>query len=61
MRADAGLYADPTRRQIGESGLHLTMRPFLPQHDRTALIVPDEVKRVLADIDANHGDSGIEM
>src|SRR5258708_30246201 len=23
MRADAGLHADPTRRQIGESGLHL--------------------------------------
>jgi hypothetical protein len=30
MRADAGLHADPTRRQIGEPGLHLTTRPLLP-------------------------------
>src|SRR5215831_18987139 len=27
MRADAGLHADPTRRQIGEPGLHLATRP----------------------------------
>ena len=36
MRADAGLHADPTRRQIGEPGLHLATRPLLPQHDGTA-------------------------
>jgi hypothetical protein len=39
LRADAGLHADPTRRQIGKSGLHLATRPFLPQHDGTALIL----------------------
>ena len=61
MRADAGLHADPTRRQIGESGLHLTMRPFLPQHDGTALILANDVERVLADIDADYGRRGVEF
>jgi hypothetical protein len=51
MRADAGLYADPTRLQIGESGLHLATRPLLPQHNGTALILTNNVERVLADID----------
>src|SRR6516162_4347591 len=55
MRADAGLHADSTRRQIGESGLHLATRPLLPQHDGTALILADDVERVLADIDADYG------
>src|SRR5258708_13162801 len=59
MRADAGLHADPTRRQIGEPGLHLATRPLLPQHDGTALILANDVERVLADIDADHGDRGI--
>jgi len=43
MRADAGLHADPTRRQIGEPSLHLATRPFLPQHDGTALILANDV------------------
>ena len=55
MRADAGLHADPTRRQIGEPGLHLTTRPLLPEHDGTALILANDVERVLADIDADYG------
>src|SRR3989442_12745223 len=55
MRADAGLHADPTRRQIGEPGLHLATRPLLPQHDGTALILANDVERVLADIDADYG------
>ena len=29
---------------------------ILPQHDGTALILAYDVKRVLADIDADHGD-----
>ena len=53
MRADAGLHADPTRRQIGEPGLHLATRPLLPQHDGTAEILANDVKRVLADINAD--------
>src|SRR5260221_12039832 len=55
MRADAGLHADPTRRQIGQPGLHLAARPFLPQHDGTALVLANDVERVLADIDADYG------
>src|SRR5215470_5238807 len=61
MRADAGRQADPTRRQIGEPGLHLATRPFLPQHDGTALILANDVERVLADIDADYGDCGAEF
>jgi hypothetical protein len=44
MRADAGLHADPTRRQIGEPGPHLAARPLLPQHDGTALILANDVE-----------------
>src|SRR6201993_3180764 len=59
MRADAGLHADPTRRQIGESGLHLATRPLLPQHDGTVAILSHDVKRALANIDADHGDCAV--
>src|ERR1700736_3556850 len=34
-------------------------RPLLPQHDCAAMIVAHDVERVLADIDADHGDRGI--
>src|SRR5258706_14515392 len=61
MRADAGLHADPTRRQIGESGLHLATRPLLPQHDGTALILANDVERVLADINADYGGRRVEF
>src|SRR5262244_4152946 len=61
MRADAGLHADPTRRQIGQPGLHLATRPLLPQHDGTALILANDVERVLTDIDADYGGRGIEL
>jgi len=43
MRADAGLHADPTRRQIGEPRLHLTTRPLLPQHNGSALVLANDV------------------
>src|SRR6202165_758410 len=33
--------------------------PLLPQHDGAARIVAHDVERVLADIDADHGDRGI--
>jgi hypothetical protein len=38
----------------------LAARPLLPQHDRTALILAYDVERVLADIDADGGDSAID-
>src|SRR5262249_23229312 len=61
MRADAGLHADQARRQIGEPCFHLSARPFLSQHDRTAPIMAHDVERVLADIDADHGDCAVEF
>ena len=60
MRADAGLHADPTRRQIGEPGRHLATRPLLPQHDGTTIIVADNVERLFADIDTDYGDCSVE-
>ena len=61
MRADAGLHADEARRQVGKPRFHLAARPLLPQHDRAAPIVADDVERVLADIDADHGDCAVEF
>jgi hypothetical protein len=34
---------------------------FLPQHNRTALILANDVERVLADIDADIGNFTIEL
>src|SRR5215468_3555026 len=61
MCADAGLHADQARWQVGKSRLHLATRPFLPQHDCTTPIVPYDVERVLADIDADHRDCAIGL
>jgi hypothetical protein len=36
-------------------------RPFLPEYDRTTPIVPYDVKRILADIDADHGDALLDF
>ena len=58
MRSNACLHADQARRQIGEPHTDLTARPFLAQHDRTTLILADNMERVLADIDADHGNLG---
>ena len=58
MRADTSLHADEAGRQVGEPRLDLTARPLLAQDDRTALVVADDVERVLADVDADHGDLG---
>ncbi|WMT79361.1 hypothetical protein NL528_36550 [Bradyrhizobium sp. Ash2021] len=59
MRADAGFHADQAGRHIGEPRFHLATRPLLPQCDGAARIVAHDVERVLADIDADHGDRGI--
>jgi hypothetical protein len=55
------LPADPARRNIAKPRFHLTTRPFLAQHDRPALVEADDVERVLADIDADHCDRGVEF
>src|SRR5229473_1239503 len=59
MCADAGFHADQARRYIGEPRFHLATRPLLPQHDGAARIVAHDVERVLADINAYHGDRSI--
>ena len=59
--ADAGLHADETGRQVGESCFHLPARPLLAQDDGATPIETHDVKRVLADIDTDHGDSSIEL
>jgi hypothetical protein len=61
MRADAGLHADQARWQVGKSRLDLATRPLLPQHDATALILANDVERVLADIDADYGGRSVEF
>ena len=57
MRADAGFHADQAGRHIGKPSFNLTTRPFLPQDNRAPLIEADDMERVLADIDADNGDS----
>jgi hypothetical protein len=42
------------------AALPLGHATLLPQHDGAARIVTDDVERVLADIDADRGDCGIE-
>src|SRR4030088_1665019 len=59
MCADAGFHADQARRYVGEPRFHLATRPLLPQHDGAARIVAHDVERVLAEIDADHGDRSI--
>jgi hypothetical protein len=36
-------------------------RPFLPKHDRATLIVSHDVERVLANIDADHGNCAVAL
>jgi hypothetical protein len=57
-RAPQGWWAVPCAG-IGEPRFHLATRPLLPQHDGAARILAHDVERVLADIDADHGDRGI--
>jgi hypothetical protein len=40
---------------------NLATRPLLTQHNRAAFIVAYDMERVLADIDADHGDCSIEL
>src|SRR5271155_1279265 len=61
MRADTGFHADQARWHVGKAGLDLATRPLLPQHDGTTLVVAYNVERVLADIDADHGDYALEL
>src|SRR5260221_3412852 len=59
MCADAAFKAVQARRYVAEPRFHLATRPLLSQYDGAARIVAHDVERVLADIDADHGDPGI--
>src|SRR4029450_10407576 len=61
MRPDTGLHADQAGWHIGKTCFHLAPRPLLPQHDCATLIETDDVERVLADIDTDHGDHTVEL
>jgi hypothetical protein len=61
MRTDAGLHADQARGHVGQACFDLATRPLLPQRNCAWLIQADNVERVLADIDADHGDRGVEL
>ena len=56
MGSDTGFHADQAGWHVGEPCLHLATRPLLPQRDSATPIEADDVKRVLADIDTDHGD-----
>jgi hypothetical protein len=60
MRTNAGFHANQARRHIGEPCFDLTSRPLLTQHNCAAAIVPDDVKRVLPNVDSDYGDNGLD-
>jgi putative tryptophan/tyrosine transport system substrate-binding protein len=59
--------ARPRCPELGISGLtpdprfHLATRPLLVQHQGSTAILADDVKRILTDIDADHGDFAVEF
>ena len=55
MCTDAGLHTDQARGHIGKARFDLAARPLLAQHDCAATIEPNNVERVLADIDSDYG------
>src|SRR5664279_976265 len=60
MRPDASFHADQAWRHVGKTCFYLATRPLLTQHNRSALILANNMEPVLADIDADHGDRCFE-
>jgi len=56
MGADAGLQAHETGSKVGEPNFDLSARQPFAQHDSAALVEADQVKGILADVDAERGD-----
>jgi hypothetical protein len=56
MRANAGFHSDQAWWHSRQSGFNLPTRPFLPQNNRAPLVEANNMKRVLADIDADRRD-----
>jgi hypothetical protein len=61
MRARTGLHADQAGRHVGKPNFYLATRPLLPQHDCATPIEADDVERVLADIDTDHGGHTVKL
>jgi hypothetical protein len=57
MGANAGLHPDKAARQIGKAVLKLAARKLCLQDDGAALVEADQVKDILADIDADDGNA----
>jgi hypothetical protein len=51
MRAQAGLHADQAARDIGETAFELPTGYLLLENDGAPLIQPNQVERVLAEVD----------
>jgi hypothetical protein len=54
---DASLHPNQAWRHVRQPDLYLTAREFLSQNDLAALIQANNVESVLANVDANRGDS----
>ena len=50
---DARLHADEAARQVRKSASHLATRQLLTKYDGPSAIKTDEMKRILADVDAD--------
>jgi hypothetical protein len=61
MGTDTGLHADQAGRHVGKPSFYLATRPLLPQHDCATPIEADDVERVLADIDTDHGGHTVKL
>jgi hypothetical protein len=58
VRARASLHTDQTARKVRKATLKLCSRGLQLKNNCTAWIEADQVKCILADIDADRGDCG---
>ena len=56
MRAGTGFHPDQAARDIAEPASKLMTADLLLQNNRTARVEPDQMERVLADVDPNRAD-----
>jgi len=59
MRLTSAVHANQAPGHIGKTCLNLTARPLLAQHDCAASVKLNNMKRVLADMDADYGDRSV--
>src|SRR6516165_9412656 len=57
MRAGTGFHPDQAAWDVAEPPSKLMTGYLLPQNNRTALVEPNQMERVLADVDPNRADS----